>query len=155
MRRSEREITDLTEIEQVIGSADVCRIALSDGNIPYIVTMNFGYSGSGSPELYFHCAGEGKKLDMIRKNNHVCFEMDTDHELYEGERACDFGMKYRSVVGWGEISILTDEQDKIKGLDCIMSHYSPGKKYLYEKTSLAGMLVLVLKISKMTGKRCI
>lgn len=153
MRRSEREIKDRKEIENVIESSDVCRIAFADNNVPYIVTMNFGYSGSDSPALYFHCAVEGKKLELIRKNNHVCFEMDTDHELYGGSEACDFGMKYRSVVGWGSIFIVSDEQDRIKGLDHIMSHYSPGGNYKYEQNSLSRMLVLKLEISIMTGKK--
>ena len=155
MRRSEREITDPKEIEQVFKSSDVCRIAFADNNIPYIVTMNFGFSGFESPVLYFHCAGEGKKLEMIRKNNYVCFEVDTDHELYDGARACDFGMKYRSVVGWGKMSIVTNEQDKIRGLDHIMSHYSGKNGYSYEKSTLARMLVLKLEILHMTGKRCL
>ncbi|HOW10519.1 MAG TPA: pyridoxamine 5'-phosphate oxidase family protein [Bacteroidales bacterium] len=155
MRRSEREITDQKEIEQIFESADVCRIAFADNNVPYIVTMNFGFSGFHSPALYFHCAGEGKKLEMIRKNNHVCFEMDTDHELCEGHGACDFGMKYRSVVGWGRMRIITDEQEKIKGLDHIMSHYSGKTGFSYDRSTLARMLVLKLEISRMTGKRCL
>ncbi|NLJ44932.1 MAG: pyridoxamine 5'-phosphate oxidase family protein [Bacteroidales bacterium] len=155
MRRSEREITDLKEIEKVFESADVCRIAFADNNVPYIVTMNFGYSGFDSPVLYFHCASEGKKLEMIRKNNNVCFEVDTDHELYGGPGACDFGMKYRSVVGWGKMTIVTDEQDKIKGLDHIMSHYSEKTGFTYERSTLSRMLVLKLEITRMTGKKCL
>jgi len=154
MRRSEREITDIKEIENIIQSADVCRIAFADNNIPYIVTMNFGYSGSDSPSLFFHCAAEGRKIDLIRKNNYVCFEIDTDHELYSGPVACDFGMKYRSVVGWGKIYILTNEQDKINGLDHIMSHYTGKGGYSYKKSTMAGMFVLKLEILQMTGKRC-
>jgi nitroimidazol reductase NimA-like FMN-containing flavoprotein (pyridoxamine 5'-phosphate oxidase superfamily) len=155
MRRSEKEITDKKEIEQVIESADVCRVAFADNNVPYIVAMNFGYSRSGSPVLYFHCAYEGKKIDLIKKNNYVCFAMDTDHELYGGSRACDFGMRYRSVVGWGRISIVSGENDKIKGLDHIMSHYAAGGKHEYDQSALDRMLVLKLEISHMTGKKSI
>ena len=71
MRRKEREITAIDEIEEIIGRCDVCRIALTDDNIPYIVTMNFGYSGGVQKKLFFHSAGEGRKIDIIRKNNHV------------------------------------------------------------------------------------
>jgi len=99
MRKQEREITDIAEIEAVINRADVCRIALADGNIPYIVTMNFGYSGGHHRKLYFHCAREGRKLDMIRKNNYACFEMDIDHQIVKSDKACDLSMKYKSVVG--------------------------------------------------------
>jgi len=106
MRKREREVSDINEIESIISEADVCRIAIADGNIPYIVTLNFGYIGGTEKKLYFHCANEGRKLDMIRKNNFVCFEMDIDHILTEGKMACEFSMNYKSVVGYGHISIV-------------------------------------------------
>ena len=108
MRRKDREITEPESIEKIIRKADVCRIALANGDIPYIVTLNFGYSGGTHPCLYFHCAPDGRKLDMIEKNNWVCFEMDTDHELISGEKGCDWGMKYSSVVGYGRISVIRE-----------------------------------------------
>jgi len=154
MRRKEREITDIKEIEAVIFSADVCRIAFANDNVPYIVTMNFGYEGGDDKKLYFHCAREGRKLKMIRQNNYVCFEFDTDHDLYKDKTACDFGMRYRSVVGYGRVTIITDDDEKKKGLDFIMSHYSEGKEFSYKQTSLDKMLLLRLDILEMNGKKC-
>jgi uncharacterized protein len=153
MRRREREIVNIEEIESIISCADVCRIAFADGNDPYIVTMNFGYSGGNEKKIYFHCAVEGKKLEMIRKNNYVCFEMDTDHNLHTGKNACNCGMSYRSVVGWGRISVLTDNEEKKTGLDSIMSHYSPEKSFSYDQSTLDRTLLLRLDIQKVTGKK--
>lgn len=153
MRRKEREITEIAGIESVISKADVCRIALADGGIPYIVTMNFGYAGGNERCLYFHCATSGKKLDMMARNSFVCFEMDTDHNLYEGKMACDFGMEYRSVVGWGDISIIEDNDKKIVGLNCIMKHYAVRPDFVYERRNLDNILVLRLDIKEMTGKK--
>jgi nitroimidazol reductase NimA-like FMN-containing flavoprotein (pyridoxamine 5'-phosphate oxidase superfamily) len=155
MRRKDREITGIDEIEAIISRADVCRIALTDNNIPYIVVMNFGYSGGDLKRLWFHCAINGRKLDMIRRNKYVCFEVDTDHCLYAGEKACDFRMGYRSVIGWGNIEIVTDDDEKRQGLDCLMSHYSDHNKYSYKKESFEGMLVLRLDIQEMTGNKCL
>lgn len=154
MRRKEREITDIAEIGSIISRCDVCRIALSDNNIPYIVTMNFGYTGGSLNKLYFHCAREGKKLEIIRKNNIVCFQFDTDHNLEKGENACDFGMGYRSVVGWGRIEIITEEAEKMRGLDCIMSHYSDRADFKYKQDVLNKTIVLRLDIDEMKGKKC-
>ena len=154
MRRKEREITDIVEIGSIISCCDVCRIALSDNNIPYIVTMNFGYTGGSGNKLYFHCAREGKKLEIIRKNNLVCFQFDTDHQLEHGEDACDFGMSYRSVVGWGNIKIITEEEEKKRGLDYIMSHYSDRVEFNYKQAVLNKTIVLRLDISEMKGKKC-
>jgi nitroimidazol reductase NimA-like FMN-containing flavoprotein (pyridoxamine 5'-phosphate oxidase superfamily) len=153
MRRNEKEITDIIEIEAVISSADVCRIALANDNIPYMVTMNFGYVGGVNKKLYFHCARQGRKLEMIRKNNYVCFEFDTDHNLHKDTTVCDFGMNYRSVVGYGKITIITDDHEKRVGLDAIMSQYSKEQDFSYRQTSLDKMLLLRLDILTMTGKK--
>ena len=152
MRRKEREITELGLIEEIIRKADVCRISLANDNIPYLVTMNFGYSGGIKSYLYFHCASEGRKLDMIRKNNYVCFEMDTDHQIYTGEKGCDWGMKFRSVVGFGNMSFLKDRDAKIEGLNCIMAHYSDRKSFTYDEKNLEKTTILKLEIQEMTGK---
>jgi len=153
MRRKEREITNIEDIESIISRADVCRVAFAYGNDPYIVTLNFGYSGGKEKKIYFHCASEGKKLEMIRKNNWVCFEMDIDHKLHTGKNACDYGMSYRSVVGWGRILVLTDDEEKKTGLDSIMSHYSQEKSFSYDKSTLDRTILLRLDIIKVTGKK--
>jgi len=154
MRKKEREISDIAEIESVINAADVCRIAFADNGVPYIVTMNFGYTRGTTTRIYFHCAREGRKLEMIKKNNYVCFEMDTDHQLVKGEAPCDFSMKYRSVVGYGHISILDDESEKVTGLNSIMSHYSDSSSFTYNPGILAKTILLCLEITEISGKRC-
>ena len=154
MRRNEREISDFQVINEIISNADVCRIALADGNIPYIVTLNFGFTGNPAGKLYFHCSNEGRKLDMIKKNSYVCFQMDTDHQLYKGEKGCDWGMKYSSVVGYGSISIITEHEEKKAGLNYIMAHYGGEKEYSYDDDILGRTTILSLDIKEMTGKKC-
>jgi nitroimidazol reductase NimA-like FMN-containing flavoprotein (pyridoxamine 5'-phosphate oxidase superfamily) len=158
MRRSDREVTEIDLIEEIIKKADVCRLALSSDNIPYIVTMNFGYSGNPVQGLFFHCANEGRKLEMIRKNKYVCFEMDIDHQIYvrpgnDGRKGCNWGMNYRSVVGYGNISIITEKEAKKTGLDCIMKHYGNENEYIYDEKVLASTTVLRLDITEITGKK--
>lgn len=152
MRRIDREISDVHIIEEIIRKADVCRIALANDNIPYIVTMNFGYSGGVTQSLYFHCAKEGKKLEMIKKNNQVCFEMDTDHEIYEGEKGCDWGMIFKSVVGFGKIYVVEEREAKIESLNLIMAQYSSRKSFSYDERILGNTTILKLDIQQMTGK---
>jgi nitroimidazol reductase NimA-like FMN-containing flavoprotein (pyridoxamine 5'-phosphate oxidase superfamily) len=153
MRRDDREITDLPAIEKIISDSDVCRIAMADGNTPYIVTMNFGYTGGEKPCLHFHCAPEGRKLEMIRKNNYVCFEMDCDHNIFTGEKGCDWGMNYNSVVGYGNIFIVQDQIEKKAGLTHIMNHYGGSGDYSFDEKVLDRTMVLRLEICEMTGKR--
>ncbi len=154
MRRKEREVTSILEIESIILKSDVCRIALAAGDLPYIVTLNFGYTGTNKKILYFHCANEGRKLDMIRKNKQVCFEMDTDHVLVEGSMACDFTMNYKSVVGYGLISIVTEFEEKVRGFETIMSHYKPGVIFSFNEKMFENTTILRCDITGMSGKMC-
>ncbi len=153
MRRKEKEITGIAEMEAIITRADVCRIALADKDIPYIVPLNFGYTGGHNRKLYFHCANEGRKIDMIRKNNYVCFELDTDHEITEGTAACDFSSGYSSVIGWGKIFIITGDEEKREGLNLIMRHYSKRSGFSFNPEVLEKTTVLRLDITEMTGKK--
>jgi nitroimidazol reductase NimA-like FMN-containing flavoprotein (pyridoxamine 5'-phosphate oxidase superfamily) len=153
MRKKEREITNISDIESIISRADVCHVAFAVDDTPYIVTMNFGYTGGDRQYLFFHCANEGRKLDMMRKNNYVCFEIDTDHEVYTGKKECDWGMKYSSVVGYGRIFITTNEKERKEGMDHIMVHYGGRGNYSYDVKVLRQTTILRLEISEMTGKR--
>lgn len=153
MRKKDREIKDIEELKEILQKADVCRIAFAVDGIPYIVTMNFGYVWKDNLVLYFHCAKEGKKLDLMKKNNRVCFEMDIDHQLVESENACDWGTKYRSIVGLGILESVTDEKERIEGLNCIMDHYGFTGKKEYNEKALNLTEVLRLTVTEFTGKK--
>jgi uncharacterized protein len=153
MRRKDGEISDVNELEEIINAADACRIAMANDNFPYIVTMNFGYVNYPQKVLFFHCANEGKKLDMLRKNNHVCFTMDIDHEIVKGKKGCDWGARFTSIVGYGDIDILTEKSDKIEGLNSIMRHYGGNHEYEYDEGVVDRTTVLRLTITGITGKK--
>jgi uncharacterized protein len=91
---------------------------------------------------------------MIRKNSYACFELDTDHELYSGSKGCDWGMKYKSVVGYGNISIVTDRSAKIEGLNSIMKHYSGTADHSFDDKVAERTTVLMLEITEITAKKC-
>ncbi len=153
MRRKDRELTEPEMLREIISKSDVCRVAFADNNMPYIVTMNFGYSEDGKGILWFHCANEGRKIEMIRKNNFVCFEMDTDHQIYGGEKGCDWGMSFSSIVGYGNISVISDNSLKTEGLNEIMKHYAGNREFSYDEEVTARTTLLRLDILEMTGKR--
>lgn len=149
MRRKDKEIKDRKDIESIIRKADICRIALSDKNSPYIVPVNFGYKENC---LYFHSAKEGKKIDIIRRNNKVCFECDVDVELVRTGNPCDWTTKYHSVIGQGEAFFLNDLGEKEKALDIILEHYSDDK-YEYDEKAMNSIAVIKVEIESMTGKK--
>ena len=149
MRRKEREITDIEEIEQVIKKAKVCRLGLVDNDGAYIVPVCFGYERNA---FYFHSAPEGRKVELIKKSNKICFEIDTDVEIVNAEKPCGWTTKYRSVVGTGRAYILKRDEEKAHGLSLIMKQYSKDEANLdFEK--LDSVLIIKIDIESMTGKK--
>ena len=148
MRRSEKEITDESAIEAIINASLVCRLALSDQDQPYIVPLSFGYQDR---TLYFHSALEGKKIDILRKNNRICFEFDVNTEIIEAEKACKWGMKYQSVIGFGKAVLVENIQEKQKALNIIMNHYSD-RNFQFPDKAIEKIAVIKIKIESMTGK---
>ena len=151
MRRKENEITDRSAIESIIHGSSICRLALSEDDHPYIVPLNFGYKDK---TLYFHSAREGKKLDMLRKNNKVCFEFDIDGGLLESDtdNACEWGFKYRSVIGFGKASLIDDPESKRRAFDVIMQHYSDSS-LSYKESAIKKVVIIKVEIEDMTGKQ--
>ena len=149
LRRREREITDIGEIEKVIKKAQVCHLGLVDGDDPYVVPVFFGYEKNA---FYFHCASEGRKIDLLKRNNKVCFEIDTDVEILGKEQACGFTAKYRSVIGVGRARILDNDNEKIHGLNVLMKQYAEGE-FSFPKEKLDRALVVRIDIESITGKQ--
>ena len=76
MRRRDREITDNEKIKEIIKACDCCRLGLNDNGKVYIVPLNFGFTEeNGNYTFYFHGARTGRKLDIIKQNNCVGFEL--------------------------------------------------------------------------------
>jgi hypothetical protein len=148
MRRSKNEIADKALIDAIIRECRVCRLGLSDGKEPYIVPLCFGYDGQ---VLYFHSASEGRKIDILRKNNRVCFEFDIPGEMKESEQGCKWGIRYRSVIGYGTAELVDNGEAKRNALEILMAQYS-GKKYIFPAEVVAKTAIIKVVITHMTGK---
>jgi hypothetical protein len=150
MRRKNKEITDRSEIEEIIGKSAVCRLAVSKDNVPYIIPISFGFDGSN---LYLHTAVEGRKIDFWSSNPIVCFEFDSDINTISDEKtACKWTTSFRSVVGYGKISELSTENDKFYALNQIMLHYS-GRQWEFSTKDLKGVKLWKIEISELSGKK--
>ena len=149
MRRKDKQINDAVVINDILGRSTVCRLGMCEGDRPYVVSLCFGYDSNA---LYFHSAGQGKKLDILRKNNNVCFDVDVDCEVVKADRACDWGMKYKSVVGFGKAIFIEDVESKRKALDVIMQQYSEGT-FEYPEKAVRNTTIIKVEIETMTGKQ--
>ena len=149
MRRKERKITDQETINKILSESLICRIALFDDDFPYIVPMNYGFKDNA---LYFHCATEGKKIDLIQKNNKVGFEIEAEHEILKFEQSCKWTTKYRSIIGTGEIEIIRDFEEKIKGLDILMQQHGKHDNS-YNSKHVDNVFILKLNVLSLSAKQ--
>lgn len=152
MRRKDREITDFQEMIEIIKKCDVCRLALNDEGFPYIVPLNFGLEVKGEQVfLYFHAAAEGRKLELLAKDNRATFEMDCGHNLILDEERMSCSMAYESVIGHGTIEIVSEEE-KFAALKILMRQYH-AEDFPFNTDMIKVTTVLKLTVHDMTGKR--
>ena len=148
MRRKDRAMSEAEAIS-ILETAQVGTLAtVSEEHIPYLVPMSFVYTQGA---IYLHCAVEGKKLDNIRGNNNICFNVVEAIELLPAA----FSTKYKSVTVFGKIAVVEAQEEKRQSLIAIVKKYSPdfyeaGLQYInnaIEKTK-----VLKIEVSRITGK---
>ena len=149
MRKTKQEIKDQSVLEEILGKSIICRLAMTDGDLPYILPLYYGYEDGC---MYIHSAPEGKKIDLLRQDKRVCFEVEDTLEIITGDQACDWTTSYRSVVGYGTVEILSDEQSKQKGLEVIMEQHGAPELKEFKPKNLNRMVILRLRITSMTGK---
>lgn len=150
MRRKEREITDISDMERIICHSTVCRLGLSDGQKPYVVPLCFGYKDR---VIYFHGSLKGKKMEILKRHRDVCVEFDGNAAVVTADEACQFGMTYQSVIGFGKAGIIEDMDEKRAALKLIMQQYADGS-FQFDNTVLKSTAVIKIEIDQMTGKQC-
>ena len=149
MRRSDKEITDRKAIEDIISRSKVCKLAMCEENRPYIVPLCFGFKNN---TLYFHSAPKGKKIEILKKNPNVCFEFEIFTQIIKSAKACKWGMRYKSVIGFGKAGFITDDDLKRQAFDIIMNQYADGS-FIYDDALLKSVVVINVGIQSMTGKQ--
>jgi len=154
MRRKDREITDRREVDALLGRAKVCRVGFAANGEPYVVPLSYGYDPEENA-LFFHTAKEGKKIDCIEANPRVCFEVEGAVEVKGGdERACSWGVRYESVIGFGAIVEVADPAEKAQAC-LLLTEQQAGRstRWTVDEKSVSATRVWRLDIESLTGKR--
>lgn len=154
MRRSDRQITDIHAIRTILDGEDVLHLAMCENNMPYVVPMSYGYelTDEGKLTFYLHCAGEGRKLDLLRSNPKVCFEVSRKVCLVYNKKMGSCTAKYRSVIGSGKAIIEEDAQDRLRSLDALMRQAGHAEHPPYEEKLLAMTRTLRIEVEEYTAK---
>lgn len=154
MRRSDRQVTNPQEIENIIRSCHCCRIGFYDNGEVYIVPLNFGYEKIGEKRyFYFHSALTGRKIDLMKKRLSVGFEMDTSYQLKEAETACGFSAKFQSIIGTGNLSFIETPDEKIHALQQIMFHNTGKCDWDFSAELLSKMCIFKLEVTQLSCKQ--
>ena len=149
MRRKDREITDRAEIDAIIHTGRIMHLALADNNVPFVVPVCYAYDGAA---LFFHSAKAGTKIEILKRNPVVCFEITGDHGVIESESACGFEISHRTVIGFGRAVFIEDETEKTDALNRIVARFTD-KVFAYQPESLARTAVVRIDITSVNGKK--
>lgn len=155
MRRKDREITDFAEIVDVIRRCEVLRIGLvDDGGKPYIVPLTFGLKVEGTAvTFYFHSAREGRKMDILRNNPFVCFEMEATTGFITHQTACRWSARHETVMGEGTVYSIENPDQKEEAFRNIMARNGFEGVPEFNPAFFNQAVVCRIEVSQLSGKR--
>ena len=152
MTKREFTITDEQQLRSILDSAKVLRLGLAVDNVPYIYPMNYGYRmEEGRLTLYLHSAAKGRKLELLRKNPNVCFELDCDYVPFEGRVACQYGLSYSAVSGRGRAVLVEDVEEKMEAMRSLMKTQT-GRDFSFNERLVSIVSVIRVDVSEYTAK---
>ena len=155
MRRREKEIHSRKVLNELLGTAPVCRIGLAsgapdeDGPYPYVVPVHFVHDQG---RIYVHSAGQGRKIEMLKSNPRVCVEIDEFLELKTAEKACAYGTRFRSLIAFGTARIVEAAEQKRRALQLFMKKYT-GKSFGFSDREIESVAIIEIRIEEVTGKQ--
>lgn len=146
-----RQITKIPEMEDIINEADVCTMAMVDGDKPYLLPFNFAYKDQ---TIFLHCDTKGFKLDLLKKNPAVCINFNTGNELFHRHKqvGCSWGMKYKSVNSFGNIEFIENYDEKYSVMKLFMLKYA-GEDYEFSEPSIKNVVVMKMTVKEFTAKK--
>ena len=152
MTRRERQIFDIDKILEILDKSKVVHIGMVDGDEPYVVPMNYGYTyGNEKLTIWLHGGTTGRKYDLIRKNPKVFFEMECDLIPFEGDVACKYGLSYSSLMGKGIATIIEDSEEKQKALSLLMKT-QVNKDFQFNEKLASVVGIIKIEVSEFTAK---
>lgn len=152
LTRREKLITDIDTVIDILEKSKVLHLGLVDGDEPYVVPMNYGYTMDEEKlTLWLHGATQGRKYDIIRKNPKVFFEMECDLQPFEGDVACKYGISYSSLMGRGTAVVIEDSQEKQDALTFLMKTQT-GMNFEFNEKLASVVGIIRIDVTDYTAK---
>ena len=143
MRRSEREMTDKDFMYNVLKDADFLMLSMNTGDFPYIFCVNHVVHEG---EIYFHCAREGYKIELMNRDPRAGFFTAVDIAVEKTTT------RYRSVYGRGVLETVEDEEHKNIILKSLAKKYNAPCRFPISEQKLAATMIVHIRVSGMTCK---
>lgn len=123
MRKESRQMSSEWAMD-VFDKAPYITISMSEENgMPYGLPLSLVRTDEKT--FYFHCATEGKKIDIFNKNPRVCLSAVTKCKPTIGPKDNSFTLEFKSAIGFGIAEIVEDEKEKISAMRAICERFLP------------------------------
>ena len=143
MRRTEREITDVDFMHQVLNDAQEIYIAMNAEGAPYVLPVNHVFHDGC---IFFHCALEGRKLDLLKADSRIAFSTAVDIAVDKTTT------RYRSVCGTGIAELVDDPERKNEILKVIAARFKAPCVFPVSPQKFAITGMVCIRIATLTGK---
>jgi nitroimidazol reductase NimA-like FMN-containing flavoprotein (pyridoxamine 5'-phosphate oxidase superfamily) len=152
IRRKEKAMSSSDDMQAVLREAKHITIAMCADNEPYLVTLSHGYDKERNC-IYFHCAKEGKKIDILAKNNLVWGQALIDYGYQMG--SCDH--LYKTTQFRGRVTFIQDLADKEHALKVMIRKLDEDPESVIKKQitpeALRRVAIGRIDIDYMSGKK--
>lgn len=149
-----KDVTDdMTAVLDILDRAEFATLALLDLEGPYSVPVNFACLDG---VLYFHTGKKGRKYAAIvaaeKAGTPVAFSAAVDLEMKTGDKACQWGYKFRSVLGQGRVRIVQGAAERRLGLGVIMKKYAGSDDFPYDDKILGITDVIAVHMDRVSAR---
>ena len=151
MRRKRQQLSDEESISILQKATSGTLALLGDNGYPYAVPISYVYADG---KLYFHSALSGHKVDAIRNCDKASFCV-IDKDDVQPEKYTTY---FRSVIAFGRIHIIEDDQEKLETARLLGDRYNPNQEEALQKElekGLSRMVMIRFDIEYLTGKEAI
>jgi hypothetical protein len=153
MRVAKKEIRERKTVEGLLAQCAVGRLGtVGREGYPMVKPLNFVYHEG---RIYFHSAREGEKIEDIKRDGRVCFEVDLPLAFVRAEGSpCKADYRYQSVICTGRARLVEDPEEKLRAFTALMEKYQPEGGYGdFPEERVALTAVIRIDVLTMTGKQ--
>lgn len=157
MFKNEREVKDLSQINQILKEANIIHVAINNGMYPYVVPLNYGYefNETGQLRLFLHGSPNGLKTQLINKNAHIGFQIDDGGRLMipTSDNPSDYSFAYKSIIGQGMATIVHNVKTKQHALQLLLVHETGHKWNNIQEADINYVGVIQINVVRYTAKQ--